>query len=287
LHSLSFLTFSDNSYNISSKEITMNTDEYFNTPWRRVASTIYKKPTDSKILGGVELDVTDLEGFISDKRKEGHKITLTHFFVMVLARAIKEEIPEFNTYVRRGRVLPRPSIDAAVSVLRSDGNMTSVIVPDAGNLSPEELEKHMNTEISRSRKGDESETMQGKNFLAKLPWPVRNWFYKIYRTLTLSWGISLPGLGMSPNKNGSFLLTNIGSLGLDYGFPALLPTSNFSFVLVMGGIQKKPVVIDDAIVIRRIMSVTIAIDHRMADASHGALLFRYIKRATKNPEKYL
>ena len=47
----------------------MNSDEQFNTPWRRVASTIYKKPTDSKILGGVELDVTDLESFISEKRR--------------------------------------------------------------------------------------------------------------------------------------------------------------------------------------------------------------------------
>ncbi|HNX66309.1 MAG TPA: 2-oxo acid dehydrogenase subunit E2 [Bacteroidales bacterium] len=264
----------------------MNSDEQFNTPWRRVASTIYKKPTDSKILGGVELDVTDLESFISEKRREGHKITLTHFFVMTLARAIKEEIPEFNTYVRRGRILPRPSIDVAVSVLRSDGNMTSVIVPDAGNLSFDELEKYMNTEISRSRKGNESEAMQGKNFLARLPWPLRNWFYKTYRVLTLNWGVSIPGLGMAPNRNGSFLLTNIGTLGLDYGFPALLPTSNFSFVLVMGGIQKKPVVINDSVAIRRIMSVTIAIDHRMADASHGALLFRYMKQAIRNPERF-
>jgi pyruvate/2-oxoglutarate dehydrogenase complex dihydrolipoamide acyltransferase (E2) component len=265
----------------------MKPDERFNTPWRRVAATIYKKPIDSKILGGVELDVTDLEKFIFEMRKEGHKVTLTHFFVTVLARAIKEEIPELNTYVRRGKVLPRQSIDAAVSVLRSDGNMTSVIVPDSGNISLNDLEKYMNAEISRSRKGNESAAMQGKNFLAGLPWPVRNWFYKIYRTLTLSWGVSIPGLGMAPNRTGSFLLTNIGTLGLDYGFPALLPTANFSFVLVMGGIQKKPVVIDDLVVIRRIMSVTIAIDHRMADASHGALLFRYIKQAIRNPGRYL
>ncbi len=94
----------------------------------------------------------------------------------------------------------------------------------------------------------------------------------------------MPVLGLSANSFGSFAVTNIGSLGLDYGFPALLPTSNVAFVLVMGGVQKKPVVIDDEIAIRRMMAVTIVFDHRIADASHGAKLFRYIKYAVKNPE---
>jgi pyruvate/2-oxoglutarate dehydrogenase complex dihydrolipoamide acyltransferase (E2) component len=82
------------------------------------------------------------------------------------------------------------------------------------------------------------------------------------------------------------MVTNIGSLGLDYGFPALFPGSNVSFVLVMGGVQKKPVVIDDEIVIRRMMSVTIVFDHRLADASQGARLMRCIKQAIKHPEEF-
>ena len=265
----------------------MKEDENLNTPWRRVASTIYKKPSDSKILGGVELDVTDIEEFISEQRREGKKITLTHFFVVALGRAVKDEIPQFNTYVKRGKICQRPAIDVAVSVLRADGNMTSVMVREADRFTLSTIGDFMNDEILRSRKGTDSEEMRGKNFLARLPWPLRSWFYKFYRTLTLNWGVSLPGLGMAPERNGSFLLTNIGTLGLDYGYPALLPTSNFSFVLVMGGIQKKPVVSGDNIVIRRMMPVTIAIDHRMADASHGAVLFRYLKRALKDPGSYL
>ena len=39
-----------------------------NNEWRKVASAMYIKPVDSKILGSVELDVTDLEKYISENR---------------------------------------------------------------------------------------------------------------------------------------------------------------------------------------------------------------------------
>ncbi len=65
----------------------MNQNDSVNTSWRKVAASIYKKPTDSKIFGSVELDVTDLEQYITQKRKEGLKITLTHIFTLAVARA--------------------------------------------------------------------------------------------------------------------------------------------------------------------------------------------------------
>jgi pyruvate/2-oxoglutarate dehydrogenase complex dihydrolipoamide acyltransferase (E2) component len=264
----------------------MNTTDQFNTVWRKTASTIYKKPTDSKIFGGVEYDITDLEKYVTQKRKEGLKITLTHFFVLVIARAVKQEIPEFNTYLRRGKIIPRKSIDAGVSVLQADGAMSSIIVPAADTMNYSDLVSFLNEQIIKSRMGGEQGAAEKKNILSQLPWPFRNWLFAFYRTITIKWGLSLPILGMSANSFGSFMVTNIGSLGLDYGFPALLPTSNISFVYVMGGIQKKPVVVNDEIVIRRIMSGSIVFDHRLADASQGAKLFKFIKQAVRHPEDY-
>jgi pyruvate/2-oxoglutarate dehydrogenase complex dihydrolipoamide acyltransferase (E2) component len=264
----------------------MKKDIQFNTTWRKVASTIYKKPVDSKIFGGVEFDITELEKFVSSKRKEGLKITFTHFFVLAIAKALKKEIPEFNTYIRRGKINSRPSIDAVVSVLQSDESMSSIMIPKADEFNFKNLELYMNSEIIKSRRGDENGTMKNKNFIALLPWPFRNWFFYIYKTIAINWGIYMPVLGLSPNSFGSFLITNIGSLGIDYGFPALLPSSNLSFVFVMGGIQKKPVVINDEIVIRKMMSVSIVFDHRLTDASHAARLLRFLKQAIKHPYQF-
>ena len=255
-----------------------------NTGWRKVAAAIYKKPSDAKIFGSVELDVTGLEKYVTQKRKEGLKITLTHIFTLLVARGIKNEVPELNCFVRRGNIIQREQVDAMVSVLLADGSMSSVRIEHADRLSLSQLAEALTTGITNSRSGKENKTMQMKNIVGKIPWPLRTWLFNLVKFLTIKLGISLPGIGLSSNNFGSFVVTNIGSIGLNTGYPALFPISNVSLVFVMGGIAKKPWVIRDKIEIRRIMTLSAAMDHRTVDAIHGGKLFRYIKRMISQPE---
>jgi len=261
----------------------MKTAAELNSVWRKVAASIYRRPTDSKLFGSVEIDITELEQYISEKRKNGIKATLTHIFVLAAARALKEEVPELNTYIKRGNVVLRDHIDVMVSVLLRDSKMGSVLIKDADTLTLEELIKVMNEEIQHSRKGSENKTMQMKDKLAVIPWPLRGWILRLLKTLTADLGLSVPRLGLSANSFGSFVVSNIGSLGLDMGYPALFPASNVSFVLVLGGVNRKPAVVGDLILPRTILSLGAALDHRVVDASHGGLLFRYLKKIVKNP----
>ena len=258
--------------------------ETLNTAWRQTASTIYKKPTDSKILGSVEIDVTDLEAYISKRRKEGVKITLTHFFLLATARAIKNDVPELNTFIKRGNIHSFPSINTSVSVLGSTGEMTSVMVKNTDQLTLEKSVEVLNDEIQKSRKGTENGTMQLKEIVGKVPWPIRGWLYKLLKLVYVDWGFSIPFIGLNPHSFGSFMLSNIGTLGLDIGFPALFPIANVSFVMIMGGVQSKPWVVNNQVVPRRIITLGAALDHRVVDASHAGKLFKYLKFAVKNPE---
>ncbi|MEN8117052.1 MAG: 2-oxo acid dehydrogenase subunit E2 [Bacteroidota bacterium] len=256
----------------------------YNSDWRKVASTIYQKPIDSKIYGTVELDVTDIEKFIVKKRKEGIKTTLTYIITLIVGRAIRQDVPELNTYVKRGKIKQRKQVNATVSVLLPGGQMGSVKVENADQLTISELSDEIAKEIRSSRKGDENDTMQSKNMLASFPWPFRKWLFKLYRTITIHWGISLPGIGLDSNSFGSYVISNIGSVGLDTGYGSLLPSSNVSVVWILGTIVKKPVIIDDEIVVRRIMALSATLDHRVVDGSHGGRMFRKIKYLLKNPE---
>jgi pyruvate dehydrogenase E2 component (dihydrolipoamide acetyltransferase) len=249
-----------------------------------VASTIYKKPTDSKIFGIVELDVTELEKYVAQKRKEGIKTTLTYLITLIIGRGIRQEVPALNTYVKRGKILQRKQVDATVSVLLPGGQMGSVKVENADQLTTAEISEEIGKNIANSRKGNENDTMQTKSLLAKLPWPFRNWLFRIYQTITIHWGISLPVIGLDSNSFGSFMVSNIGTVGLDTGFASLLPSSNISFVFVLGTVNKKPVVVNDEIVIRKVMLMSSTLDHRVVDGSHGGSLFRFIKQIAKNPE---
>lgn len=261
----------------------MTDEKDFNSNWRLVASTIYKKPSDSKIYGAVEIDVTDLEKFISEKRREGIKTTLTYLMTLIVGRAIRHEVPELNTFVRRGRIIRRKDVDATVSVLLPGGEMGSVLVKNADQLTIKELSDEIAEKIRDSRKGKENDTMQSKNLLSWFPWPLRNWIFSFYRTITIHWGISMPYFGLDSNSFGSYVISNIGTVGLDTGYGSLLPSSNVSIVMILGNVIKKPVVINDSIVIRKILTLSATLDHRLVDGSHGGTLFRTIKQYVKNP----
>ncbi len=83
----------------------------------------------------------------------------------------------------------------------------------------------------------------------------------------------------------SFTITNVGALG---GL-ATVPTINYPDVaiLAMGKIHEKPVVIDGEIVIRTVLPITLAFDHRVADGADAARFVNDIVRRLSNPSTLL
>lgn len=126
-------------------------------------------PTDSKILGQSEVDVTDLENYITEKRKKGIKVTLTQVLTLAAARALRTEVPELNVYLRRGKIVKRPSVDAMVSVLLEGSELGSVKVPHADEITIDEMALFLASEIKKARGGNENKTMEMKGKLAAIP----------------------------------------------------------------------------------------------------------------------
>ncbi len=88
--------------------------------------------------------------------------------------------------------------------------------------------------------------------------------------------ISLPELSY-----GSFTITNVGVIG----GTGLVPIINYpeSAILGMGRVSKKPVVREDAIVIREILPLTLCFDHRIADGAEAARFMNHLKRMLEDP----
>lgn len=86
-------------------------------------------------------------------------------------------------------------------------------------------------------------------------------------------------------RGGTFTITNIGPLG----GTALMPTINYPEVaiLAMGQVQEKPVVRDGEIVIRKILPLTLAFDHRIADGADAARFVREMVRQLSDPNLLL
>lgn len=74
-------------------------------------------------------------------------------------------------------------------------------------------------------------------------------------------------------QNGTFSITNMGSFGSLMGFPIINQPQ--VAILGVGAIQKRPVVINDAIAIRSMMYISLSFDHRIVD---GALAGQFLDR---------
>jgi pyruvate dehydrogenase E2 component (dihydrolipoamide acetyltransferase) len=88
-------------------------------------------------------------------------------------------------------------------------------------------------------------------------------------------------LKQSEIEGGTFTVSNLGMFGIP-SFSAVvnLPEPG---ILAVGATVERPVVQDDAVVIRPIMTVTLSVDHRATSGAEGARLLESIRRHLEQP----
>ncbi len=80
----------------------------------------------------------------------------------------------------------------------------------------------------------------------------------------------------------TFTITSLGQLGGLFATPIV----NYPELAIMGvhEIKKRPVVVDDQIVIRQVMLISLTFDHRIIDGHVGAAFANDVKRLLENPK---
>jgi 2-oxoglutarate dehydrogenase E2 component (dihydrolipoamide succinyltransferase) len=81
-------------------------------------------------------------------------------------------------------------------------------------------------------------------------------------------------------KGGTFTLTNLGTSGSLFAFPVINQPQ--SGILGVGALQKRVVVIDDAIAIRPMVYLSFAFDHRILDGASADRFLMKVKETLEN-----
>ncbi|MFN8582358.1 MAG: dihydrolipoamide acetyltransferase family protein [Gemmatimonadaceae bacterium] len=79
----------------------------------------------------------------------------------------------------------------------------------------------------------------------------------------------------------TFSVSNLGMFGIDQ-FTAIINPPEAG-ILAIGAIESKPVVVDEAVVVRKRMRVTMSCDHRVIDGATGAKFLVTLRRMIENP----
>ncbi|ELY66434.1 2-oxo acid dehydrogenase subunit E2 [Natronococcus jeotgali] len=218
----------------------------------------------SVVHGLVELDVTEARRRIRElEERTGTKYSFTAFLISCLARAIDDH-PCVQTYRDwRGRLVRFEDVDVNVLIEREiDGERIGVphVLRAANRRSLESIHE----EIRAAQTDPNAGRQRGLSAVGlRLPGPVRRLFWRLPRTFPRRW----------KRVAGTVAVTSIGMFGTGGGW-GISPT-NYALQLTVGGIDRKPGVLDGEVVPREYLSLTVTVDHDVVD---GAPAARFVGR---------
>jgi len=90
---------------------------------------------------------------------------------------------------------------------------------------------------------------------------------------------------LSELRGGTFTITNLGSVGGEYGTPII----NYPEVaiLALGSIEERPVVEDGEVVARKTLPLSLSVDHRVIDGAEAAQFVNTVMEYLANPRLLL
>jgi pyruvate dehydrogenase E2 component (dihydrolipoamide acetyltransferase) len=84
---------------------------------------------------------------------------------------------------------------------------------------------------------------------------------------------------------GTFTISNLGMFGIE-SFTAVINPPEAA-ILAVGGVAREPVVVEDAVVVRDRMRLTLSVDHRALDGATGARFIQLVKSLLEAPLRLL
>jgi pyruvate/2-oxoglutarate dehydrogenase complex dihydrolipoamide acyltransferase (E2) component len=78
-------------------------------------------------------------------------------------------------------------------------------------------------------------------------------------------------------QGGTFTVTNLGQMEVDAFTPIVNPPQ--AAILGVGRIAKRPAVVDDALAVRSMVTLSLTIDHRIVDGAPGGAFLRDVRKA--------
>lgn len=257
--------------------------------WRKIAIGTWKTSKDPSSYGMVEISVSKAMLFLEEQNKTSHhKITITHFVGKALA-IVMEKVPEINSVLRFSQLYPRKNIDVFFQVASDlEGkDLTGSIVRDVNKLKIEEIAHKLGHDAKRIKEGNDLNFKKMKNLFKFIPSFCVSYLINAVSFIQYQLNIWSPLIGTPKNSFGSIMVTNIGSIGLDYAFAPLVAYSKVPIIACLGKIKKTPVVRDNEIVIDDILKIGFTIDHRHIDGVHAAKMAKILSDLFENPEKIL
>ncbi len=222
----------------------------------------------------LELDVTRARRIIRDREEAtGKRLSFTAFVVASLARALDADrrLQAYRDW--RGRLVLFDEVDVVTLV---ETELDAVAIPHILRSANRRTVLELHDEIRRVQ-ADPKESAQRSGLLARLsphvPGVVRRLFLRALR--------------MDPHRlkrnAGTTLVTAVGMFGSGTGWAVgIVPLH--TLCLTVGGITRKPGLVEDRIEVREYLAVTASIDHDVVDGAPAARFAKHLRELVEGAD---
>jgi pyruvate/2-oxoglutarate dehydrogenase complex dihydrolipoamide acyltransferase (E2) component len=256
--------------------------------WRKIAAATWGRPSDPQIYGDMEIDATALLEFIDDARAAtGVPLTITHLVGKAIAYSLAENI-DLNVKLRGRHFVSRDGVSVFFIVSADKGNELSGVKIDAADEKPVvEIARELAERAARIRSGDDIELGKTKKVIGSTPVRLLGLSTRIAAWLTTDLGLDLKRFGLPREPFGSAMVSSVGMFGIQHAYAPLSPYYRFPFLVLVGEVVPKPVVVGDGqIEARPMVTLSATMDHRYLDGFHAARLAGSAREYLGDPKRF-
>ena len=218
------------------------------------------------IHGLVEFDVTQAREVIRRHKAEtGETLSFSAFFLACLGKTIdaNKHIHAYRDWRKQLIIFDEVDVNTLFEV-EVDGKETirPHILRGVNKKTFHDIHQEIRAFQQDHQSSEESTFI---DWFVRLPGFVRRLFLRVL----------LKNPQLIKEYYGTVLVTSVGMFGSGSGWG--IPVTNHTLQLTLGGIAKKPGIVEDRIAVREILSLTISFDHDIVDGAPAARFTQRLK----------
>jgi pyruvate dehydrogenase E2 component (dihydrolipoamide acetyltransferase) len=196
--------------------------------------------------------------------------------------------PEINCLLRFGRLYPRKQVDVFFQVAsdKKGADLSGTTIRHADRKPIDEFAREMHGNVKTIREKGDPGFKKMKKTMGRLPGWATRYVLNLAGFIMYTLNLWSPLLGSPKDPFGSVMVTNIGSLGLDFGFAPLVPYSRIPMLIAVGGVREAAIVKNGQCVPAQILRLCVTIDHRLIDGMYASHMSKTLHAVFADPEKY-
>ncbi len=257
------------------------------SPYMRITPFVMRDRGDASNYFRDSVEITELERFIREKRKEGYPgLGLLHLFVAAYVRTISQ-MPQLNRYIAGQRAYARKDIEVVMVVKRTmeeDGEDTAVKEVFEPTDTVFDVYDKLNAAIDRVKNGSETAAGSLADKLIKMPRLILKFFVGVL--CLLDYFNLTPNFVLKASPfHGSMFITDIGSLGIPPIYHHLYNFGNLPIFISFGAKRRVcELNCNGEAEERRYVDFTVVTDERICDGYSYAQGLKTLKYCLTHPE---